>query len=86
MDACLDYNPSAAAESLCGFDTPAATVTVKYTDENDTDRTLTLTVGGLAPDGNSRCVRVNDDSTIYTMAADRLAPVLTVAESGLEEG
>ena len=86
VDACLDYNPSAAAESLCGFDTPAATVTVKYTDEHDTDRTLPLTAGGLAPDGNSRCVRVNDDSTIYTMAADRLAPVLTVAEIGLEEG
>ena len=83
-DACLDYNPSAEAVKLCGFESPAASVEVRYEDENGSEQVLTLTVGGLTVDGGSRCVRINEDATIYTMAADRLTPVLTVAAGGLE--
>ena len=43
-----------------------------------------MTVGGLTVDGASRCVRFDDDPTIYAVTAERLAPVLAVAESGLE--
>ena len=84
VDACLDYSPSPEAVTLCGFETPAATVEVQYVDENSGELTRTVTVGGLTVDGASRCVRLDDDPTIYTVAADRLSPVLTVAESGLE--
>ena len=57
---------------------------VRYEDENGTEQTMTVTLGGLTVDGTGRCIRVNDDATIYAVAADRLTPVLTVAESGLE--
>lgn len=84
VDACLDYNPSAEAVRLCGFETPAASVEVQYEDENGAELTMTVTLGGLTVDGTGRCVRINDDATIYAVAADRLTPVLTVAEGGLE--
>ena len=84
VDACLDYAPSAEAVKFCGFEPPAASVEVQYEDENGAELTLTLTVGGLTVDGTGRCIRINDDATVYAMAADRLTPVLTMASGGLE--
>ena len=83
IDKCVDYKPSAEAVSLCGFDAPAAAVTVIYRDDTDAEQTLTLTVGAAASDGASRYVRINDDSTVYAMSADSLSAVLTVAAGGL---
>ena len=47
------------------------------------EQTLTLAVGGTTLEGGSRYVRVNDDTTIYSIAEDKLSAVLTAADSGL---
>ncbi|WP_312280323.1 DUF4340 domain-containing protein [Oscillibacter sp.] len=84
LDACVDYRPSDGAAALCGFDAPAATVTVNYTGDGNTAQTLTLLIGNPVLGGDGRYVRVNDDSTIYSMAADKLDALLAVAGSGLD--
>lgn len=84
LDACVDYRPSGGAAALCGFDEPTATVTVNYTGDGNTEKTLTLTVGNAVLDGDGRYVRVDDDSTIYRMAADKLDALVAVAGSGLD--
>ncbi len=84
LDACVDYRPSDGAAALCGFDEPAATVTVSYTGDGNTSQTLTLTVGNPVLGGDERYVRVNDDSTIYRIGEDKLDALLAVAGSGLD--
>ncbi len=84
LDACVDYRPSDGAAALCGFDAPTVTVTVSYTGDGNTSQTLTLTVGNPVLGGDGRYVRVNDDSTIYRMAAEKLDALLAVAEGGLD--
>jgi type II secretory pathway pseudopilin PulG len=80
---CQDFKPSASAVTLCGFDAPKAVITVHYTDEGEKEQTLTLTVGNTTADGTGRFVRINDDTTVYSMASESLTAVLTVADSGL---
>ena len=67
--------------ALCGLDKPAVTQTAAYTHAG-ADRSLTLTVGGQR--GAGYCVTVSDDDTVYLMSAEALAPLLTLAQSGLE--
>ena len=67
--------------ALCGLDKPAVTLTAAYTHAG-ADRSLTLTVGGQR--GAGYCVTVSDDDTVYLMSAEALAPLLTLAQSGLE--
>lgn len=86
LDACVDYRPSDGAAALCGFDKPDAVITVSYTGDGNTDKTLTLTVGGRVLDGDGRYVRVNDDSTVYRMAADKLDMLVKVSANGLAAG
>ena len=40
---CVDYHPSDDAAAICGFDHPAAKVSIRYTTETDTEQTLQLT-------------------------------------------
>ncbi len=84
LEACVDYRPSHGAAALCGFDAPTATVTVNYTGDGNTAQTLTLCVGNPVLTGDGQYVRVNDDTTIYRMAADKLDALLAVAKSGLD--
>jgi hypothetical protein len=83
LDACQDYKPTDAAVALCGFSAPRATVTMAYTDGGGKAQALTLTVGGVTADGSGRYVRLEGDSTIYSMADEALKPIVTVADSGL---
>ena len=84
LDACVDYRPTNDAAALCGFDKPDAVITVKYTGEGNTDGTLTLTVGDRVLDGDGRYVRMNDDTTVYRMAADKLDMLMKVSVNGLD--
>ncbi len=84
LDACVDYRPTDDAAALCGFDKPDAVITVKYTGEGSADETLTLTVGGRVLDGDGRYVRMNDDTTVYRMTADKLDMLMKVSVNGLE--
>lgn len=83
LSACQDYKPSAQAVTLCGFDAPRCTLTVAYTDGGQESRTLTLTVGKSTADGSGLYVRLADDTTVYSMTADSLKTLLSVADSGL---
>lgn len=80
---CEDYNPTDKAVSLCGFGQPAATVTVRYRNELGADCELLMTVGSATAAGDGYYVRLGGDTTIYSMATDALADVLSVAASGL---
>jgi len=97
LDAWRDYRaPPTTRPALCGFDqagrpsstvktTPSdAVITVKYTGEGNTDGTLTLTVGDRVLDGDGRYVRMNDDTTVYRMAADKLDMLMKVSVNGLD--
>lgn len=84
LDACVDYRPSNDAAALCGFDEPSSVITVNYTGDGGTEETLTLTIGDQVLDGDGRYVRVDDDPTIYRMAADKLDMLMKVSVNGLE--
>lgn len=81
---CVDYNPSGEAASICGFDVPAASMTVNYTTPTGVEESLAVTVGGTALDGANRYVRLDGGSTIYAMSLDMLDPLMGIASSGLE--
>lgn len=84
LDACVDYRPSDDAAALCGFDKPDAVITVKYTGEDGKDEALTLTVGSQVLDGDGRYVRMDDDTSVYRMTADKLDMLMKVSVNGLE--
>lgn len=81
---CEDYKPTGTAAALCGFDAPAAVLTVNYLTDTGKNATYTLSVGGTTTDGSSRYVRLDGDTTIYSMPSDALATILSVAASGLQ--
>jgi len=86
LEKCVDFKPSDDAAALCGFDNPAATAVARYQVPGEEElQTRTIVVGNTAMDGASRYVRVDDDTTIYAVSADTLAPLLQTAESGLAE-
>ena len=80
---CVDYKPTDEAASLCGFDSPQATVTVLYLDETGQEQTLVLTFGSENLDQTGYYVRVGEDTTIYQMDTAAVDTILSVAESGL---
>lgn len=84
LSRCVDYKPSDEAASLCGFDNPAAAAVVRYRDGGDQEQAFRLTVGAATTDGAERYVRVDDDTTIYALSAAALAPLLAMAENGLD--
>lgn len=80
---CEDYAPSDEAVSICGFDSPTAAVTAEYLDDGGEEQALTLLVGKLTAAEDGYYVRINDDTTIYSMTEDALSAVLSVAAGGL---
>jgi len=86
LEKCVDFKPSDDAAALCGFDNPAATAVARYQAAGEEElQTRTIVVGKPAMDGASRYVRVDDDTTIYAVSAETLAPLLQTAEQGLSE-
>ena len=83
LSRCEDYNPVDEAVTICGLDAPAATVTAEYLDGTGGEQTLTLLVGGVTAAGDGYFVRINDDTTIYSMTSDSLSTILSVAANGL---
>ena len=71
-DKFVDYN--CTDDSKYGFDDPYAVVTVKYTEEESVEKTLTLYVGDET-DGD-RYVKVDDSKEVYTITNDSLTTIL----------
>lgn len=77
---CENFKPSEQAVTAFGLDTPAAVVEITY----GANRLLRLTVGNETLAGGAYYVRIQDDTTIYSMEEAALDTVLTVAAYGLE--
>lgn len=84
IDQCVDYRPSDEALSICGFDSPAATLTVEYTADTGTSQILTLYIGVSAASGDGRYIQLKDDTTIYLLPTATLDPLMRISVSGLE--
>ena len=83
IDRCVDYRPTEEAAALCGFDAPAAEVSVIYRTETGSEETLSLTIGGASLDGQGRYLRLNGEEAVYQVSADGAAAILSAAEGGL---
>ena len=60
------------------FQVPAVTAQVAYDDE----QLLTLQIGSKTLDGSGYYVRINDDTTIYSIDTYTLEPIITAAQQG----
>lgn len=83
ISACEDFKPTDDAVSLCGFDAPRAVLKVSYTDQNGSSQTLALTIANATADGKGCYVRLDGDTTIYSMSNGALQAILSVADSGI---
>ena len=80
---CVDFDPSAEAASICGLDTPAATLNVTYATEGGAQQALHITVGSRLPDGSGRYIRLGDDTTLFFLPTELLDPLMRIAAEGL---
>lgn len=78
---CENFKPSPDGLALWGMDVPAATLQVYYAD----DQLLTLQVGSQTLDGSGYYVRINDDTTIYSIYAYDIKPILNAAQNGFSD-
>lgn len=83
FERCVDYRPSDEAASICGFDAPAAQLTVAYHTETGERQELTLSIGTKAHEADGYYARWNDDATVYLLSAALAEPVLSAAANGL---
>lgn len=75
---CENFKPSADGLALWGMETPAVTALISY----DGDQLLKLQIGSKTLDGSGYYVRINEDTTIYSINAYDMANIITVAQYG----
>jgi predicted small lipoprotein YifL len=74
IDFCLDFKPTSGAAAICGLDPAQATMTVEFVNAAGVDYSLSLAIGTKLNDGY--CVMFPDDTTIYSIKADVIEPIL----------
>lgn len=74
---CFNYDPSPDAAPLCGLDSPSATIVIQYLNTVGSESMLTLHLGLLREDG-SYYATLNDDTTVYLLAAEKVAAFLSL--------
>lgn len=77
FDSCFNFDPSPDAAPLCGLDVPSAVITAAYINTVGTETTMTLSLGTLRQDG-FYYVTLNDDTTVYLVSQDKVAPFLAL--------
>ena len=77
FDKCFNYDPSPDAAPLCGLDAPTAVIQLSYVNTVGTEATVVLTLGTLREDGTYYAT-LNDDTTVYLLAKDTVAPLLAL--------
>ena len=77
FDSCFNFDPSPDASPLCGLDVPSAVITAAYINTVGTETTMTLSLGTLRQDG-FYYVTLNDDTTVYLVSQDKVAPFLAL--------
>ena len=78
---CENFKPTEAGLALWGMDAPAVTARFVY----DDDQVLTLQIGNQTLDGSGYYVRVNNDTTIYSISAYSLEPIFSAAQNGFAD-
>lgn len=81
--ACVDYRPTDEAVTLCGLGSPQVTMTVYYVPDGSSETTFKMSVGNATADGEGYYVRMEGDTTIYSMAKDSVETLLALAAGGL---
>ena len=77
FDSCFNFDPSPDAAPLCGLDVPSVVITAAYINTVGTETTMTLSLGTLRQDG-FYYVTLNDDTTVYLVSQDKVAPLLAL--------
>ena len=77
FDKCFNYDPSPDAAPLCGLDAPTAVSQRSYVNTVGTEATVVLSLGTLREDGTYYAT-LNDDTTVYLLAKDTVAPLLAL--------
>jgi len=80
FDACIDYRPSEEALGICGITAPLATLTVEYMIDGVAAE-LQLIIGEPREDGATHFAALAPDGTIYSIAHDSAATLLSIAET-----
>lgn len=78
LSKCENFKPTAEGLALWGMDVPAVTAQFVYDDE----QILTLQIGNQTLDGSGYYVRINDDTTVYSISSYALEPILSAAQNG----
>ncbi len=81
---CVDFRPSDAAASFCGFQDPV-TLTVNYKAATGVETVFEMNIGTQNMDGTGRYVRFGDEMAIYLMELELLDPMMRLAYQGMEE-
>ena len=81
---CVDFRPSDAAVTFCGFQDPV-TLTVHYQTATGIEGIFEMNVGTQNMGGTGRYVRFGDEPAIYLMELELLDPMMRLAYQGMEE-
>ena len=77
FDSCFNFDPSPDAAPLCGLDVPSVVITAAYINTVGTETTMTLSLGTLRQDG-FYYVTLNDDTAVYLVSQNKVAPFLAL--------
>ena len=74
-DGCLVYNPDEESMSEYGFDDPAYVITIGYTDDDDKDCEMVLTVGAYDEGSETYSVVSNLSDIIYSVSQSKISSI-----------
>ena len=70
-DGCLEYKSDDKTLAAYGLDDPTCTIKIGYTDENDKDSAITLTIGTLDSDNKTYSVKSDKSDAIYYITSSK---------------
>ncbi|WP_409966849.1 DUF4340 domain-containing protein [Bengtsoniella intestinalis] len=80
LERCFSYRPSQEALTICGFDSPVASITLSYGEDLDNLETFTFSFGEQANDTTYRYTCVGEDTTIYLVEEASITVLLELAQ------
>ena len=70
-DGCLEYKSDDKTLAAYGLDDPTCTIKIGYTDENDKDSVITLTIGTLDSDNKTYSIKSDKSDAIYYITSSK---------------
>ena len=71
------YTADVCYDGISGLDAPTVVIELSYVNTVGTEATVTLTLGTLREDG-AYYATLNDDTTVYLLNQDKIAPLLAL--------